>query len=83
MNVWSHKSLSRSLDCVARAALREQTFTKTYPGRSSCCKFAGDLPLEGTVLVMRALVLLEGLLAIEELIAALVGAWKEHQTTRS
>jgi len=41
----------------------------------------GDLPLKGSVLVVGALVLLERLLAVEELVAGLVGAWKEHQTT--
>ena len=66
------------------AAKREQTFTKTYPGEGVVAVSLGsDLPLERSVLVVRALVLLERLFAVEELVAALVGAWKEHQTTRS
>lgn len=40
-----------------------------------------NLPLEGTVLVVRALVLLERLLAVEELVAALVGTRKKHDST--
>lgn len=36
------------------------------------------LPFEGSVLVVRALVFLERLLTVEELVTALVGAWEKH-----
>ncbi len=37
------------------------------------------LPFERSVLVVRALMFLERLLAVEELVTALVGAWEKHR----